>query len=468
MVAGGATGALPDKAKELINIATKNCDRLVRLINDILDMEKIESGKMDFDVKLLDLPTLVTETISANQAYAAQHQATIVEEGELPALCVMGDHDRLIQVVTNLLSNAAKFTPLGGRVHVSLEQHGAYARIAVRDEGPGISEAFQSRLFQKFSQADSSDTRKKGGMGLGLSITKAIVEHHSGRISYQAELDKGTTFFVDFPLHVAVTEFSHKRGGPRILIVEDDPDITKLLRLMLEQQGYAADTAGSVPEAREHMAAVTYDAMTLDLLLPGESGISFLQQLRSNPLTAALPVIVVSAVAEDGRKQLEHAVVLTVLDWLGKPIDEARLLQAVSHAVKIGPRKGRRVLHVEDDLDIAAIVRVMLEGMADIDLADSLAVARERLGTGDYSLAILDIGLPDGSGLDLLPLLNAVEPPIPVLVFSAQEVDEDVRIQVSSAFVKSRTDEASLVRAIRSSLEMAATLPVDQVLIDPK
>lgn len=225
---------------------------------------------------------------------------------------------------------------------------------------------------------------------------------------------------------------------------------------------------GSVPEAREHMAAVTYDAMTLDLLLPGESGISFLQQLRSNPLTAALPVIVVSAVAEDGRKQLEHAVVLTVLDWLGKPIDEARLLPAVSHAVKIGPRKGRRVLHVEDDLDIAAIVRVMLEGMADIELADSLAVARERLGTGDYSLVILDIGLPDGSGLDLLPLLNAVEPPIPVLVFSAQEVDEDVRIQVSAAFVKSRTDEASLVRAIRSSLEMAATLPVDQVLIDPK
>jgi len=467
LVAGGATGALPDKAKELINIATNNCDRLVRLINDILDMEKIESGKMAFDVKPLDLPTLVTEAISANQAYAIQHQAAIVVEGELPALCVMGDHGRLIQVMTNLLSNAAKFTPPGGSVHVSLEQQGAYARIAVRDEGPGISAEFQSRLFQKFSQADSSDTRKKGGTGLGLSITKAIVEHHSGRISYQTEKDQGTTFFVDLPLNAAVTEISQKRG-PRILIVEDDPDIAKLLRLMLEQQGYAADTAGSVPEARERMAAVAYDAMTLDLLLPGESGISFLQQLRSNPLTAALPVIVVSAVAEDGRKQLEHAVVSTVLDWLGKPIDEARLLRAVSHAVKIGPRKGRRVLHVEDDLDIAAIVRVMLEGMADIDLADSLAVARERLGTGDYSLVILDIGLPDGSGLDLLPMLNAVEPPIPVLVFSAQEVGEDVRTQVSAAFVKSRTDEASLVRAICSSLEMAGTLPVDQVLIDPK
>jgi len=467
LVAGGATGALPEKAKELINIATSNCDRLVRLINDILDMEKIESGKMAFDVKTLDLSTVLTETISANQAYAAQHQAAIVVDGELPDLCVMGDRDRLIQVMTNLLSNAAKFTPPGGSVHVSLKRQGAYARIAVRDEGPGISEEFQSRLFQKFSQADSSDTRKKGGTGLGLSITKAIVEHHSGRISYQTEKDKGTTFFVDLPLQAAVTEISHKRG-PRILVVEDDPDIAKLLRLMLEQQGYAADTAGSVPEARERLAAVTYAAMTLDLLLPGESGISFLQQLRSNPETAALPVIVVSAVADDGRKQLENAAVSAVLDWLEKPIDEARLLRAVSRAVKSGARKGRRVLHVEDDPDIAAIVRVMLEGVADIELADSLAAARDRLGMGDYSLVILDIGLPDGSGLDLLPLLNAAEPPIPVLVFSAQEVDEDIRTQVSAAFVKSRTDEKSLVRAIRSSLEMAGTLPVDLALIEPK
>lgn len=461
LVAGGATGALPDKARELINIATSNCDRLVRLINDILDMEKIESGKMVFDMKPLVLPAIVTETIAATQAYAAQHQASIVVDGVLPALRVMGDHDRLIQVLTNLLSNAAKFTPPGKSVYVSLEQQGDFARLVIRDEGPGISEEFQARLFQKFSQADSSDTRKKGGTGLGLSITKSIVEQHGGRISYQTKAGKGTSFFVDLPLYAAVAEIS-QTSGPRILVVEDDPDIAKLLRLILEQQGYAADTAGSVAEARERMAAVSYAAMTLDLLLPLENGIDFLRQLRSSPETASLPVIVVSAVADGGRKQLENAAVSTVLDWLEKPIDEERLLQAVSRAVKSGPRKGRRVLHVEDDPDIARIVRVMLEGVADIDLADSLEAARERLGTGDYALVILDIGLPDGSGLDLLPALNAAEPPIPVLVFSAQEVDDDVRTRVSAAFVKSRTDEASLVRAIRASLDAAVAVPVDQ------
>lgn len=456
LVAGGATGELPDKAKELIHIATNNCDRLVRLINDILDMEKIESGKLVFDLKPFDLSEMLTETIAANQSFATQHQAKIEVVGALPALQVAGDRDRLIQVMTNLLSNAAKFTPPGGSVYVKLEEQNGYARIAVRDEGPGIPVEFQSRLFQKFSQADSSDTRKKGGTGLGLSITKAIVEHHNGRISYQTEMNQGSTFFVELPLRTAVTETSQK-SGPRILVVEDDPDIAKLLRLMLEHQGYAADTAGSVTQARERMADVTYAAMTLDLLLPGESGIGFLQQLRSNPETAALPVIVVSAIADNGRKQLENAAVSAVLDWLEKPIDEARLLRAVSRAVKSGARKGRRVLHVEDDPDIAAIVRVMLEGIADVELAGSLAAARERLGTGDYALVILDIGLPDGSGLDLLALLNAAEPPIPALVFSAKEVNEDIRAQVSAAFVKSRTDEASLIRAIRASLEVPVT-----------
>lgn len=458
LVAGGATGVLPDKAKELIAIANNNCDRLVRLINDILDMEKIESGKMVFDMKRLDLPAMLTETIAANQAYAAQHEASIVVDGELPALDITGDHDRLIQVLTNLLSNASKFTPPGGSVHVSLEQLGDYARLTIRDEGPGISEAFQERLFQKFSQADSSDTRKKGGTGLGLSITKAIVENHNGKISYLTKEGEGTSFFVDLPLRATASACSQK-SGPRILIVEDDADIAKLLRMILEQQGYAPDIAGTVAEARELLASHRYAALTLDLLLPDESGVSLLRELRSNPATSALPVIVVSAVADQGRKKLDSTTVSTVLDWMEKPIDEQRLLQAVSHAVKSGPRKGRRVLHVEDDLDIVRVVRAMLEGVADIDHAGSLAAAREQISHGDYSLVILDIGLPDGSGLSLLPLLSDIEPPIPVLVFSAQELGENERVGISAAFVKSRTNEASLVRAIRASLEDVAMGP---------
>ncbi len=466
LVAGGATGVLPDKAKELVNIANSNCDRLVRLINDILDMEKIESGKMVFDMQLHDLPGILTEAVTTNQAYANQHQATIVLDGQLPPLRVIADRDRLIQVLTNLLSNAAKFTPSGGTVHMALEQRKHFARITVRDEGPGIAPEFQVRLFQKFSQADSSDTRKKGGTGLGLSITKAIVEHQGGLISYQTREGKGTSFFVDLPLREPRTHIRPK-AGPRILVVEDDPDIAKLLQLILEQQGYSADIARDVIEARARLATVKYAAMTLDLLLPGESGITFLRELRSHPETAELPVIVVSAVAERGRKQLE-SVAVSVLDWLEKPIDGQRLLRAVSRAVHNGPLEGRRVLHVEDDRDITRIVATLLEGMAEIDVAESLADARKRLAAGRYSLVILDIGLPDGSGLELLPLLHSAEPPIPVLVFSAHELDEAVRTQVSATFVKSRTDEASLVRAIRACLEGVARAATDPASSKPR
>jgi PAS domain S-box-containing protein len=453
LVAGGATGTLPDKARELVTIASNNCDRLVRLINDILDMEKIESGKMVFAMQPLDLASMIQETIAANQPYARQHQASIVVEGELPSLVISGDRDRLIQVLTNLLSNAAKFSPKDGHIHVSLEQHDKHARLTVRDDGPGIPKEFQSRLFQKFSQADASDTRAKGGTGLGLSITKAIVERHGGHITYTSTAAQGTAFFVDLPLPVKIVASSDKIG-PRILVVEDDPDIANLLRMMLEQEGYAADIACNTTAARNQLAIQNYAAITLDMLLPGESGIGFLSALRSQPETAHLPVIVVSAVAESSRKLAENAVV-SVLDWLQKPIDEKRLLQAVARAVKHGPRQGQRVLHVEDDNDIASIVKTMLEGVAETDNVGTLEAARHALSQSDYALVILDIGLPDGSGLELLPLLDKFKPPLPVLVFSAQELDAEDRKHVTTSFVKSRTDEATLVQAIRATLESA-------------
>ena len=199
LVAGGATGVIPDKAQELVNIASNNCDRLVRLINDILDMEKIESGKMTFDLQQVDLRALLKEAIDANQVYAAQHQVTIVVEGELLPREVNGDRDRLMQVLTNLLSNAAKFTAPGGTVHISLADEPGKLVLRVRDEGLGIPEDFKARIFQQFSQADSSDTRGKGGTGLGLSITKAIVEHHGGKIGFESVAGQGTTFWVNLP-----------------------------------------------------------------------------------------------------------------------------------------------------------------------------------------------------------------------------------------------------------------------------
>jgi signal transduction histidine kinase/phosphohistidine phosphatase SixA len=199
LLAGGVAGALPDAAKKLVEIAKSNSERLIRLINDILDTEKIESGQMRLDLKVVDVRTLVKQTITANEGFAAQHHVSLALRGAEGALFVNVDADRLVQALTNLLSNAIKFSPARGAAEVILSHGAGCVRVEVRDQGPGIPEEFRARIFQKFSQADSSDTRQKGGSGLGLNITKAIVERLGGTIGFASEAGAGTSFFLELP-----------------------------------------------------------------------------------------------------------------------------------------------------------------------------------------------------------------------------------------------------------------------------
>jgi PAS domain S-box-containing protein len=202
LLTAGAVGEIPAKAKPLLDIASKNCERLVRLINDILDIEKIESGHMRFDFSEQSLQALVEQAIAMTQAYAAQFSVRFVLQVEGAIGNVSGDADRLIQVIVNLLSNASKFSPFGGSVKVRLALTANNVRLSVIDHGEGIADEFRGRIFQKFAQADSSDTRGKGGTGLGLNISKAIVEKHHGSIGFYSERGKGTEFYVDLPLLV--------------------------------------------------------------------------------------------------------------------------------------------------------------------------------------------------------------------------------------------------------------------------
>ena len=199
LLAGGVAGELPEKARSLVEIAARNGERLGRLINDILDIEKIESGKMGFRFAPVELGPLVEQAVESNRAYAEAYGVELRIAGTLPEARVWADADRVLQVMANLLSNAAKFSPPGEEVEVAVERLDGNLRVAVTDRGKGIPPELRPRLFEKFVQADASSTRQKGGTGLGLSISKAIVERHGGTIGFESEPGVATAFFFDLP-----------------------------------------------------------------------------------------------------------------------------------------------------------------------------------------------------------------------------------------------------------------------------
>lgn len=449
LIAGGVAGELPLQAKVLVDIAHKNCDRLILLVNDILDMEKIEAGKMEFDAQPLELMALLQHSLVTNQAYAEQYRVRYELTGELSDLKVKVDANRMQQVLANLLSNAAKFSPAGEWVAVSVGSDGRRVRIEVSDHGSGIPAQFRSRIFEKFAQADSSDTRNKGGTGLGLSITRAIVEQMGGRIGFDSQPNVLTTFWVEFPIWRQESLPSHEpEHSRRVLICEDDPDIAMLLRMMLEQAGISADIAYTAAQAKQSLAQHAYAAMTLDLGLPDQSGTALIRELRENKATAGLPIIVVSANVGSGRKELAGEV-FCVVDWIRKPIDQNRLVIALQQALEHVASSRPQILHVEDDLDLYRVANAIVGDFADMDNAASLTDARRMLQNKRYDLAILDVTLPDGSGIELLHALNTAEPPIPVMVFSAQEMGQEALKQVGATLVKSRTDNAQLLATIK-------------------
>ena len=195
LVLGKASVGISDKAKSLLETARRNSERLTLLINDILDLEKIESGHLSLQMQAVDLVKIAQQAVIANEGYAAQHQVSLVLNPSIKQARVMGDEHRLLQVFANLISNAVKFSYPQATVDISIQAQQNGFRVGVKDYGQGIPESFRPHIFSRFAQADSSDTRAKGGTGLGLSITKAIIDSHGGTLAYQSEQGIGTEFY---------------------------------------------------------------------------------------------------------------------------------------------------------------------------------------------------------------------------------------------------------------------------------
>ncbi|MDP2033125.1 MAG: ATP-binding protein [Polaromonas sp.] len=457
LIAGGVGGPLPDAVKKLVEIAKNNCERLIRLINDILDIEKIESGKMQLELRETALKPLLEQALAANEGFGAAKNLSLRLDCPDESLQVLADSDRLTQVVTNLLSNAMKFSPPNETVEVHVSQAGMGVRVEVRDRGPGIPEAFRKRIFQKFSQADSSDTRQVAGTGLGLSISRAIVERLGGQIGFESEAGAGTTFFFELPLFAGRHEppLAAPAGvRPRILVCEDDRDIAHLIGLMLNKGGFDVDQAYTAAAALALLEANRYAAMTVDLDLPDQDGIALMHTLRRQAHTRDLPIVVVSASASEGQIQCNN-LPLNISDWLDKPIDENQMIRTLRRAIGLMNLGKPRILHIEDDFDTQRVTAAIAQDFAVFEFAISPGEARERLREQRFDLVLLDLALRDGSGWEVLADIAALDPAPPVVVFSATALKAAEAARFAAVLLKAQTSNTELLRTLQRVLAEA-------------
>lgn len=457
LILGAFSKDLPDKVKGLVDIAHNNCERLILLINDILDIDKIASGQMRFDMRPESVADATKQATQANEGYAQKFNTTINLEPIDETLRINIDIARYIQVLSNLLSNAIKFSPENVPVEVSTTVADDRVRIYVQDYGEGIPEEFRSRIFSKFSQADSSSTRNKGGTGLGLHITQQMVEYMGGEIGFDTEIGKGTAFWVDFPLyHEPVVQPLEELppSDRRVLICEDGEDVAKIMQMMMAQDGFNSDIAPDLATARQLIAQVPYAVITLDSELPDGDGISFAQELYNDPETRDIPVVIVS-----GKQRSELAAGLSIPpnagEWLVKPILQKTLSQALQNATSSRFRLPR-ILHVEDEVDFIDMLAAALHDKAEVVPATTIQQAHQLLEDGLYKMIILDIGMPDG---DVGTLLDKLEkstlPDTPVIVLSAEQAPEDILKRVDTSLVKARISEAKIIEIIIDKLEQS-------------
>jgi signal transduction histidine kinase len=336
LIRGGAVGNVSADMRELMDIALTNTERLINVINDILDIFQLERGQLRMRAMPMPLAGSVDRAIGA-VATQSEVRGVQIESRVPPNLPqVVGDAKRVEQVLINLLSNAVKFSNPGGRVIVAARAQGSSVTVSVQDFGRGISPAFQERLFSKFEHAQSALTRENQGAGLGLAICRHIVDAHGGRIWVESEEGKGSTFYFTLPVAEPYRDLAAPAAGRRagegaprlVLVIDDDEDVARVISYVFESQGHRVLAVHSGRDAVEVARKHRPDLLTLDLIMPDMSGYEVLKQLRGQEETRDIPIICISVQPDSGKALAQGANY-----YLEKPVDIDRLREIAAHAL---------------------------------------------------------------------------------------------------------------------------------------
>ncbi|HLZ79462.1 MAG TPA: ATP-binding protein [Sphingomonas sp.] len=462
LLRAGSVGTLPAPAYRLVEIAENNSRRLIRLINDILDIEKIGSGRMHFERQPIDLVKTLERAIEDSRGLAEANGARIELAVPKGRTMVRGDEERLLQVVGNLLSNAIRFSPEDGCVRVVLTSNNGQAIVSVEDEGPGIPPEFHGRIFERFSQATGGGPRN--GTGLGLAISREIIIAHDGRIWFGKAENGGAR--LSFALPLIQHAMARKSERPiRILLWQQQAGMAEALQAMLEQEGWAIDCVDTAEAVVEGAQSGRYHVLLVEHAWPDASRREMLRSLRQEVATRTLPMIILSPRESEGDAEgarggggrADAAATRDMVDWIATPIDAARLLEALRRAIDLSAAVRPTILHVDDDADMLEVAAAALADQGIVVHASSLASARALLVEQPPDVVVLDLNLRDGSGLDLLPeLLRPDGTTIPTIIYSAEDVLPAVTRQVDAVLVKSRRSLPSLARTIRRVLASAS------------
>ena len=455
---------LPLKQRENLEKVEMSANQLLNLINDILDLSKIEAGKMTVSVMPVHLGSLVDACFATVEPMVKKETVRLVKEipPGLPELTT--DQDKLKQVMINLLSNALKFTEKG-EVRLSVARENSRVKIAVSDTGIGMPSDALEYIFDEFRQVDGSSTRKHGGTGLGLSITKKLVNLLGGTIDVSSVVNEGSTFTIMLPLEAKkqvvikkpeVTEEEgltpgEMRARKVVLSIDDDPNVHILLRENLNEEGYYVVGALSGEEGVKKAKEVKPYAITLDIMMPHKDGWEVLNELKADPTTRHIPIIVLSIV--DNR---ELGFSLGAFDYLVKPFDKATILAALERAPGVKPN---RVLVVDDEPSAVDLITQLLEDDGyHIKGVHSGEEALRSLNEEVPDVILLDLLMPEMDGFEVIQRIR--EKPtwkdVPIVVVTAKDLtDRDwefLRQRVDKIIRKSGLEREKLVREVRQLL----------------